>query len=73
MQDQALPSPIQPPGEPPRRALQEIVAEPDVQTRLMDLSAMPVGSSPEVLSTLVRTDLDKLGALIKSIGGLQKD
>ena len=55
------------------RALQEVVAEPDVQARLMDLSAMPVGSSPEGLSTLVRTDLDKLGALIKSIGGLQKD
>ena len=55
------------------RALQEVVAEPEVKARLMDLSAIPVGSSAEVLSTLVRTDLDKLGELIKSIGGLQKD
>lgn len=55
------------------RELQAVVAEPDVQAKLKDLSATPVGSTPEALAALVKSDLDKLGALIKSIGGLKKE
>jgi tripartite-type tricarboxylate transporter receptor subunit TctC len=55
------------------RELQTVVADAEVQARLKDLSATPVGSTPEVLATLVKADLDKMGALIKSIGGLKKE
>lgn len=37
------------------RALQAVVALPDVQAKLMELSATPVGSTPEALATLVKT------------------
>ena len=55
------------------RELQAVVAEPDVQAKLKELSATPVGSTPEVLAALVKSDLDKLGVLIRSIGGLKKE
>ncbi len=66
----ALPRPI---VDSLSRELQAVVALPDVQARLKDLSATPVGSSPEVLAALVKADLEKMGALIKSIGGLKRD
>jgi tripartite-type tricarboxylate transporter receptor subunit TctC len=55
------------------RELQAVVAQPDVQARLKDLSAVPVGSTPEVLSSLVASELDKWGGVIRSIGGLKRD
>lgn len=55
------------------RELQAVVALPDVQAKLKDLSATPVGSTPEVLAALVKSELDKWGPIIKSIGGLKKD
>jgi tripartite-type tricarboxylate transporter receptor subunit TctC len=55
------------------RELQAVVAQPDVQAKLKDLSAAPVGSTPEVLAALVKSELDKWGPVIKSIGGLKKD
>lgn len=55
------------------RALQAVVALPDVQARLKELSATPVGSTPEALATLVKTETDKWGPVIKSIGGLNRD
>ena len=55
------------------KELRAVVADPEVQAKLQELSATPVGSTPEVLMALVKADLDKLGALIKSIGGLKKD
>ncbi|MEJ8850041.1 tripartite tricarboxylate transporter substrate binding protein [Variovorax rhizosphaerae] len=55
------------------REMQAVVAQPDVQAKLKELSAAPVGSTPEVLATLVKTELDKWGAVIKSIGGLKRD
>jgi len=54
-------------------ALQAVVALPDVQARLKDLSATPVGSTPEALTTLVRTETEKWRAVIQSIGGLKRD
>lgn len=55
------------------RALQSVVALPDVQARLKELSATPVGSTPDVLATLVRTETDKWRGVIQSIGGLNRD
>lgn len=55
------------------RELQAVVALPDVQARLKELSATPVGSTPEALSALVNSETDKWGAVIKSIGGLKRD
>jgi tripartite-type tricarboxylate transporter receptor subunit TctC len=55
------------------RELQAVVALPDVQAKLKDLSATPEGSTPEALAALVKSELDKWGPVIKSIGGLKKD
>ena len=55
------------------RELQSVVAQQDVQAKLKDLSATPVGSTPEVLDALVKSELDKWGAVIKSIGGLKRE
>lgn len=55
------------------KGLVEVVALPEVQAKFKELSAAPVGSTPEVLSALVKSDLEKMGALIKSIGGLKRD
>ena len=55
------------------RALQAVVALPDVQARLKELSATPVGSPPEALGTLVKTETNKWQSVIKSIGGLSRE
>ena len=55
------------------RELQAVVALPDVQAKLKDLSAIPAGTTPEALATLVTAELDKWGPVIKSIGGLKRD
>jgi len=43
------------------------------EAKLKELSATPVGSTPEALAALVKSDLEKTGALIKSIGGLKRE
>lgn len=55
------------------RELQAVVQEADVQAKLRDISANPVGSAPDVLAALVKTENDKWGPVIKAIGGLKKD
>lgn len=50
------------------REFQKAVAEPDVQEKLRELSANPVGSNPEALATHVKSEIDKWGSVIKSIG-----
>jgi tripartite-type tricarboxylate transporter receptor subunit TctC len=55
------------------RELQAVVAEADVQAKLKELSADPVGSTPQVLAELVRSENEKWGPIIKSIGGLKRD
>jgi tripartite-type tricarboxylate transporter receptor subunit TctC len=55
------------------KELVAVVALPDVQAKLKELSATPVGSTPEVLAALVKADLGKMGSLIKSIGGLKRE
>jgi len=55
------------------RELQKVVAEPEVQARLKELSANPVGSTPEALAALVKAELEKWGPVIKAIGGLKRD
>ncbi|WP_265645638.1 Bug family tripartite tricarboxylate transporter substrate binding protein [Verminephrobacter aporrectodeae] len=54
-------------------ALQAVTALPDVQAKLKELSATPVGSTPETLTTLVATETAKWRAVIQSIGGLKRD
>ncbi|KDB50385.1 hypothetical protein X805_40150 [Sphaerotilus natans subsp. natans DSM 6575] len=55
------------------KELVAVIALPDVQAKLKELSATPVGSTPEVLAALVKSDLAKMGSLIKSIGGLKRE
>ena len=55
------------------RELQTVVGTQEVQAKLKDLSAIPVGSTPEALTALVKAELDKWGPVIKSIGGLKRD
>jgi tripartite-type tricarboxylate transporter receptor subunit TctC len=55
------------------RELQAVVALPEVQAKLKDLSATPVGSSPDGLATLVKNELSKWGPVIQSMGGLKRD
>ena len=44
------------------------MAEPDVQARLKELSATPVGSTPQQLADLVRSETEKWGPIINSVG-----
>ncbi|WP_326541868.1 Bug family tripartite tricarboxylate transporter substrate binding protein [Pseudorhodoferax sp.] len=55
------------------RELQAVVQEPEVQAKLKDISANPVGSAPDVLAALVKSENEKWGPVIQSIGGLKKD
>lgn len=55
------------------RELQAVVADAEVQEKFKDISANPVGSTPEALTAQVKSELDKWGPIIKSIGGLKKD
>jgi tripartite-type tricarboxylate transporter receptor subunit TctC len=49
------------------KEFQKAVAEPDIQEKLRELSANPVGTNPEALTTHVKSELKKWGAVIKSI------
>jgi tripartite-type tricarboxylate transporter receptor subunit TctC len=53
------------------KEFQSIVAEPEVQEKLKELSASPVGSTPEELSNHLKAELSKWGPVIKSLGGLK--
>ncbi len=55
------------------REFQRVVADPEVQTKLKDISANPVGSPPEALAGQVKGEIAKWGPVIKSIGGLRFD
>lgn len=55
------------------KVFQAVVADPEVQEKLKELSANPVGSTPEALQAQVKAELDKWGPVIKAIGGLKKD
>jgi tripartite-type tricarboxylate transporter receptor subunit TctC len=46
----------------------EIVNLPAIKERLLALGATPIGSSPEVLAALIRSDYDKWGPIIKAAG-----
>jgi tripartite-type tricarboxylate transporter receptor subunit TctC len=62
-----------PAGMPPAvvaalaKEFQRAVAEPDVQEKLKELSAIPVGSTPEALAAHVKAELDKWSPVIKAI------
>jgi tripartite-type tricarboxylate transporter receptor subunit TctC len=65
-----LPRPM---AEALSRELQAVVELPEVQGKLKELSATPVGSTPEALATLVKSELAKWGPIIQSMGGLKRD
>ncbi|MGU3494834.1 Bug family tripartite tricarboxylate transporter substrate binding protein [Xanthobacteraceae bacterium A53D] len=46
----------------------EAVNDPDVKAKLADLSAVTVGSTPDVLAKHVKSELDKWGPVVKSSG-----
>ena len=46
---------------------QRAVAEPDVQEKFKELSAISVGSTPEGLNAHVKSELDKWGPVVKAI------
>ena len=53
------------------RLNQEIVkalAAPEVRDRLLNLGAVVVGSTPEVLAARLKKDMDTTGKLIKQLG-----
>jgi len=54
------------------RELQAVVAQPDVQAQLKELSATPEGSTAQALAALVKAETDKWGPIIESIGGLKR-
>jgi tripartite-type tricarboxylate transporter receptor subunit TctC len=55
------------------KELVAVVALPEVQAKLKELSGTPVGSTPEALAALVKSDLEKTAALIKTMGGLKRE
>lgn len=55
------------------KVFRAVVADPEVQEKLRELSANPIGSTPEALQTQVKAELDKWGPVIAAIGGLKKD
>lgn len=62
-----------PAGMPPAvvaalaKEFQRAAAEPDVQEKFKELSAIPVGSTPDALAAHVKAELDKWGPVIKAI------
>ncbi len=54
-------------------ALQAVVKDPQVQARLKEISATPVGSTPEALAQLVDQETKKWKPIIDSIQSLKKD
>lgn len=54
-------------------ALQAVVKDPQVQARLKEISATPVGSTPEALAQLVDQETKKWRPIIDSIESFKKD
>jgi tripartite-type tricarboxylate transporter receptor subunit TctC len=46
----------------------KIIKSPDVQKKLMDLGAEPVGDSPEQFAAFVKTEVVKWGDVVKKSG-----
>lgn len=55
------------------KEFQRAVADREVQEKLKELSAIPIGSSSAALQSHVKAELDKWGPVIKAIGGLKRD
>lgn len=55
------------------RHFQAVVAEEDIQARLMELSATPVGSTAEDLASLLDSETKKWAPIIESTGGLKRE
>lgn len=63
-----------PPGMPPAMTarlsteLQKVVADREIQQRLVELSGEPVGSTPEQLSIQLRDEIKKWRPIIQAAG-----
>lgn len=55
------------------RELRAVVADSEVQAKLKDISAVPMGTDPAALALLVKSENEKWGPVIRSIGGLKRD
>jgi len=51
-----------------RKAISEILADPDTAARLEKIKMRPYSSSPEAFSALMGSDYDKFGKLVKELG-----
>jgi len=49
-------------------AMVAAIRKPDVQARMADVGAEPVGSSPEEFARLIRSEIDKWGKVIQTAG-----
>ena len=48
--------------------LRQVVAEPEVQERLKELSANPIGSTPEELAAQVKSEISRWEPVINGAG-----
>jgi tripartite-type tricarboxylate transporter receptor subunit TctC len=49
-------------------AVNDMIKQPDVRARLVQMAVEPVGGGPEVLQKRLQTDYEKLGAVIRRSG-----
>jgi len=64
-------APAQTPGDVVALLNREILAilqMPDVQKRLEEMGSRPIGTSPEAFAALIRSDVARFAAIIKSAG-----
>ncbi len=49
-------------------AVSDVLHEPEVMKMFLNVSAIPIGSTPQELAQILKTDSDKWGKVIKSVG-----
>jgi tripartite-type tricarboxylate transporter receptor subunit TctC len=49
-------------------AVSDILHEPEVMKMFLNVSATPMGSTPQELAQILKVDSDKWGKVIKSVG-----
>jgi tripartite-type tricarboxylate transporter receptor subunit TctC len=65
---------VAPPRTPPKiaealsAAMREALQSPDVQKRIADLSAEPVGSTPSAMARIMKEDAERWRAVIRDAG-----
>jgi tripartite-type tricarboxylate transporter receptor subunit TctC len=49
-------------------AVSDVLHEPEVMKMFLNVSAIPIGSTPQEMAQILKTDSDKWGKVIKSVG-----